>query len=185
VEVRKAFPDFDSKRLVEWQEKGYLKKLINKWYIFSDVTVTENLLYRISNNLLAPSYISLESAFSYYNVIPESVFTQQAVATRKTTRYETPVGVFQYRSISESYYFGFRILRHENFPVRMAELEKALIDYFYLTPWLKTADDIAALRFNRDEINNLLNWEMLSKYTQVYNSPTLNKRIHLFRKTLS
>jgi hypothetical protein len=36
-----------------------------------------------------------------------------------------------------------------NRPVLMADLEKALLDYCYLRPELRTADDFASLRFNR------------------------------------
>jgi len=166
---------------VEWQNKGYLKKLINKWYLFSEVEITENLLYRVSNSLLRPSYISLESALAYYHLIPEAVYAHQAISTRKTTRYETPIGVFQYRHIPPSCYFGYKILRSDGFPVLMAEFEKALLDYFYLNSSLKTKKDLEAVRFNKAELQNHLNWDKLLQYATVFNSTTLNRRINLFK----
>src|SRR5271169_3255224 len=83
-DVEKIFPDFDSKRLVEWQHKGYVRKLVNKWYFFSECVVDDHLLFRMSNCIYRPSYVSLESALAYYHLIPEAVYTQKAITTRKT-----------------------------------------------------------------------------------------------------
>jgi len=40
-EIDKHFPSFDSRRLVDWQEKGYIQKLRNRHYYFSDQEVDE------------------------------------------------------------------------------------------------------------------------------------------------
>lgn len=181
-DAKKAFPGFDSKRLVEWQEKGYIKKLINKWYLFSGIPISEFLLYRISNCLHHPSYISLESALSYYNLIPEAVYSQQAVCTRKTIHYTTSIGSFNYKSIKPDYFFGYRVLHQDGLPVLMAECEKAIIDYFYLTPTLQKTEDIEALRFNVNEIQSKLDWEKMSMYSKLFKSDTLDKRLRIFKK---
>lgn len=167
---------------MEWQKKGYIIKLINKWYLFSDVEVSEETIFRISNNLLRPSYVSLESALSYYNIIPEAVYTHQSVSTRKTTRYSTPIGEFQYRTIPQSCYFGYTILRNEGFPILIAEFEKALLDYFYLNANLNTKEDLESVRFNTVEVQGKLNWEKFAQYAEIFNSPVLKKRINIFRK---
>ena len=31
-DILKRFPDFDTHRLTEWQEKGYIQKVINRFY---------------------------------------------------------------------------------------------------------------------------------------------------------
>jgi predicted transcriptional regulator of viral defense system len=183
-DAKKAFPSFDSKRLVEWQEKGYIKKLINKWYLFSQVRVSEYLLYRISNCLHHPSYISLESALSFYNLIPEAVYSQQAVSTRKTISYETVAGNFNYKAIKPDYFFGYQILHQEGLPLLMAETEKAIIDYFYFNAKLQTIEDIEALRLNAQELHSRLNWEKLLQYSAVFNSNTLNKRLRFLKKLI-
>ena len=36
-EAKKLFPSFDTRRLVEWQEKKYIQKLRNRFYTFTDV----------------------------------------------------------------------------------------------------------------------------------------------------
>ena len=175
----------DSKRLVEWQKKGYLKKLINKWYLFNEVAINENLLYRISNCLLQPSYVSLASALSFYNLIPEAVYTLQAVSTRKTTKYNTAVGLFQYQTIPTSCYFGYAVVRNDNFPILMAEPEKALLDYFYLNAGLKTEEDIKAMRLNAFELENRLDWKKIYHYASAYESQASMKRLHMFQKIMN
>jgi len=183
-DAKKLFPGFDSKRLVEWQKKNYLRKLINKWYLFTEIPVDEILLFRISNCLYRPSYVSLESALSYYSLIPEAVYSQQAITTRKTTTYETPVGSFNYRSIKPELFFGYEILHKDKLPVMIAEAEKALLDYLYLTASLKTIKDIEALRFNYAEMQSRVDWKKLEKYALVFGSKTLDKRIKYLKKLL-
>lgn len=181
-DIKKYFPDFDTKRLVEWQKKNYIRKLINKWYLFTETAVDEMLLYRISNCLCRPSYISLESALSFYHLIPEAVYSQQAITTRKTISYKTAVGVFNYRTLKPTFFFGYRILHKDQLPVLMAEPEKALLDYLYLTGSLITLKDMKALRINYTELNQLIDREKLNNYAQVFNSKTLDKRIRYLKK---
>ena len=108
-DIEKLFPKFDSRRLVEWQRKGYIQKLINKWYVFADIPINDRLRYRISNCLHRPSYISLESALSHYGLIPEAVYSVQNITTKKTIAYETIAGTFNYRSIKAQLFFGYEV----------------------------------------------------------------------------
>jgi predicted transcriptional regulator of viral defense system len=184
-DVTKLFPNFDSRRLVEWQQKGYLQKLVNKWYLFSDIAMDDFLRYRISNCLYRPSYISLESALSQYNLIPEGVYTIQNITTRKTILYETAIGSFQFRNLKTSVFFGYYVDRRNNLPVLMADPEKALLDFLYLSPQIKTMVDMQGLRFNIIELNNIINWEKLEKYATCFESTVLNKRIYLLKKLIT
>lgn len=183
-DVRKIFPQFDSKRLVEWQQRGYLKKLINKWYLFSEISTTEHLLYRISNCLHHPSYISLESALSYYHLIPEEAYTQQAVSTRKTILYETPVGHFNYRHLKPTLYFGYLVIHKEGLPITIAEPEKTILDYLYLSASVRTKEDIQALRWNLMEIESRFDWGKLYTYARIFKSSTLDKKISALKKII-
>ena len=176
-DIEKYFPGFDSRRLVEWQHKGYIRKLVNKWYLFSECVIDDRLLFRISNCIYRPSYISLESALAHYHLIPEAVYTQKAITTRKTISYITPVGTFDYHSIKPGLFFGYAISHKDGLPVMMAEMEKALLDYLYLNASLKSVKDIEQLRFNYIELHNNLNWEKLGKYQLVFESKTLDKRV--------
>ena len=91
-DIKKVYSGFDSRRLSEWSDKGYIEKIINKWYRFKEVPLDEFLRFRISNCICHPSYLSLSTALSWHGLIPEAVYTQQAVTTRKTTSDNTHSG---------------------------------------------------------------------------------------------
>ena len=99
-EIRIVFPEFDNRRLFEWQRKGYIRKIINGYYVFSDLERDEFLLMRMANVIYAHSYISLETALGYYGLIPESVYQITSCSTRKTKSFDTPMASFRYRSFS-------------------------------------------------------------------------------------
>ena len=62
----------------------------------------------------------------------------------------------------------------------MAFLEKALLDYFYLNPAVRTKDDFSSLRINREEILSQVNRERLTDYVHRFNHKRLfNKMKHV------
>ena len=181
-DIRKAFPCFDSKRLNEWQHKGYVKKIINKRWRFTEIQASEQLQHRVSNVLLQPSYFSLKTALAHYQFIPEAVYSIEAITTVKTVTYSTPDGNYVYHAIKPAYFFGYSIQYWDRLPLLMAEPEKAVIDYLYLGSQLNRPEDFAVLRLNTAAIHETIDWKKLALYTQVFDSATLNKRIGLFKK---
>ncbi|OGR02965.1 MAG: hypothetical protein A2511_06810 [Deltaproteobacteria bacterium RIFOXYD12_FULL_50_9] len=177
ADIRVADAGFDRRRLSEWQEKGYIRKIIKGYYIFADTSLDEIRLYAIANRIYKPSYISLETAFSHYRLIPESVYAITSVATRRTYGFETPASRFLYRTITPKLFFGYFLLAGN---VKMAALEKALLDYFYLNSSVQSKDDFAALRINRHELTNQLDRELLAVYLRRFASKVLAKRIGCF-----
>ena len=174
-DVLKLFPDFETHRLNEWQAKGYIKKIINRFYIFSNNKLDEYKLAFIANRLYTPSYISLKSALRWYNFIPEGVFQQFSICTRKTKTFETPIGVFQYRNLKPFLFFGYFPLNPEKGGFLIAEPEKAILDTFYLFPQLKDELDLESLRLNYAEIKAVCDIEKLKKYAQVFDNQRVTK----------
>src|SRR4030043_614617 len=86
-DILRGEPGFHRRRLNEWQAKGYIRKVIKGFYIFSDLPLDELVLFEIANRVYKPSYVSLESALAYYQLIPESVFGVTSVSTRRTYRF--------------------------------------------------------------------------------------------------
>lgn len=181
-DIEKLFPKFDTRRLVEWQRKGYIQKLINKWYLFADVPMNERLRYRINNCLHRPSYISLESALSHYGLIPEAVYSVQNITTRKTIAYDTIAGTFNYRSIKAHLFFGYEVDNSQTIPLLIASPEKAILDYLYLNHQLNNTEDIEGLRLNLTTFNETINKDRLTSYAACFESKTLNKRLNLLNK---
>jgi predicted transcriptional regulator of viral defense system len=183
-EIEKHFPGFDSRRLVEWQEKGYIQKLRNRYYYFSDQEVDESFLYYTANQLYHPSYVSLESALSRYGFIPEGVFQITSCTTLKTNSFNTPIGNFSYRHLKPSLFFGYQLEEWNDHRYAMADPEKTLIDYLYLHPEIKETNDIEALRWNAIEINNRISMKTLNSYESYINSPAISKRLNTLKAYL-
>lgn len=180
-DIKKIYPHFDSRRLNEWQKKGYITKLIKGVYIFNDIEIDEMILFQIANTLVRPSYISLETALSYYRLIPEQSFTIISVSTLKTNHYETSMGNFMYQSVKPSLFFGYRTIPSKYRSVLVAEPEKALLDLLYLRPELNDEESIEALRWNVSGYG-VMDEKKMDIYLQLFNNHALNKRVVIFKK---
>lgn len=183
-DIQLRFPGFDTKNLLNWQKKGYVLKLRNGFYQFTNQKIDESALFLIANKLYEPSYISTESALNYYGVIPEGVFSITSISTRKTKAFNTPLGIFQYASIKPSLFFGYRLLNSAHEPcLRMASLEKAVLDYLYLRSDIKDYSAFLALRWNKISLNNV-DFILLEEYSKHFDSFTLNKKISWLKQYL-
>jgi predicted transcriptional regulator of viral defense system len=177
ADIRAAHGNFDRRRLSEWQEKGYIKKIIKGYYLFSDVDIDENTLLTIANKIYRPSYISFETAMSYYRLIPESVYMITSASTRRTILFETSMARFSYRTVKPALFFGYSLLPGG---IKMALMEKALLDHFYINPAVRTADDFASLRINREEMRDRFDRDRLAGYLQRFNQKRLSKTMKHF-----
>jgi predicted transcriptional regulator of viral defense system len=182
IDLEKTFPGFDRKVLVEWQKKGYIKKLRNNWYCFADPPFNERDLFFVANQIYAPSYVSLKSALSYYNFIPEGIFQITSISTRKTKEFDTSAGFFRYRNIKPSLFFGYRLekqfsARGHSSWLKIASPEKAILDFIYLNPRYKDETDFESLRFNWEEFKENVDLKKLNDYLRYFNSGVLTNRI--------
>lgn len=93
----------------------------------------------IANHLYGPSYISLESALSYYGLIPERVYNVRSVTTKRAKQYTTPLGEFDYRTVPENYFsIGIQQEKTNSKSIFLiASPEKALCDMILLTSGLR------------------------------------------------
>ena len=81
----------------------------------------------IANKLYAPSYISFETALSYYNIIPESVYSYTSATTKITREFKK----FAYHKIKKKAFTGYQLIEIAGDKIVFAEKEKALADYYY------------------------------------------------------
>lgn len=121
--------------LIRYTKKGLLRKLKRGLYISTNRTPSP---WFIANQLYKPSYLSLESALSYYGLIPESVFSVTSVTTKTTREFEAGDRLYLYRTIKRRAFSGYRSIEINGEPVLIAEREKALADYLYFV-FLKRA----------------------------------------------
>lgn len=183
-EVEQLYPGFERENLLNWQKKGKIVRIRNGWYSVTGRITGEEHLYWVANKIYSPSYVSLETAFAYYGWIPEAVFTVTSISTRKTQAFDTPVGRFRYSSMKPSLFFGYRLLRHEGYGTKIAEPEKALLDYLYLHPKMATIEDFEALRLNLVQMRNDIDREKLDAYCLLFDSHSLSERGRIFQNYL-
>ena len=184
TEMEKRFPGFERENLLNWQKKGYLIKLRNGWYSLQNEISTLEQAYFVANKIYAPSYISLQSALAHYGWIPEGVFTFTSISTRKTTLFDTPKGQFSYSSVKPSLFFGYKLLTYKGFCIKMAEPEKALLDFLYFHPKEKEEHDFASYRFNLSQMQSDINMKHLEAYSTLFSSPTLSNRLFVIKKMI-
>lgn len=184
-DIRKIDPAFHEQRLSEWQKKGYVKKVINKYYLFADLEIDESVLFIIANKIYDPSYISFEMALSYYDLIPETVYQITSASSRKTQTFKTDIASFSYRKIKPELMFGYTLQKFGSHNFKIAGPEKAVLDFFYLNSRLKSESDFEELRINADEFRKQVNIGKLKKYLKFFGNKSLEKRIHHFLAFIS
>ena len=168
------------RRIYEWKEKGYIKKVIKGFYIFSDLELNELILFTIANQIYKPSYVSLEMALSYYHLIPESIYAITSITSRKTNQFTTPFCTFYYHSVKSSLMFGYKLVQYRNQVFKIAEPEKAFLDYFYIKPHLNDNEDFEELRIDKQNFSTLVSKNKMNKYLKIINNKALSQRVNKF-----
>lgn len=111
-------------KLTRYKSAGYLISPKRGVYYLADEVENK---FKIANKVYFPSYISLDSALSKYDIIPESVYTVTSVTTKATREFEDTQTVYRYYKIKKSAYTGY----HQEEDMLIADPEKAVVDYLY------------------------------------------------------
>ena len=161
-------------QLSRWVASGQLVSLRRGVYALArPFRRREPHAFDIANLLVRPSYVSLESALSFYGLIPEAVFVTTSVTRARTAEYETPLGTFGFRSISENLFWGYTSTlvsadgAHTAF---VARPEKALLDLVHMRPGGDSEAFLTELRLDRLDS---LNIDLLRQYAQRSGKPKL------------
>lgn len=124
----------------------------------------------IAQSLKTPSYISLEKALELHGLIPEGVPTYTSVTPKRQARFETPLGVFSYRHIQTSLFWGYEPWEMEKQIGFVAVPEKALLDLVYLNDIHVTADYLRGLRLQN---TRKINPGQLLSFAKRFNKPLI------------
>ncbi|MDR0969935.1 MAG: hypothetical protein LBM67_05310 [Lentimicrobiaceae bacterium] len=127
-------------KVSELERKGFVIRVKRNLYVVSpkvhNMEISREL---VANHLYGPSYVSLESALSYYGLIPERVYAVRSVCTKFHKKYDTPLGVFEYLKMPENY-FSIGINQEktdDSATFLIASPTKALCDLIVATPNLR------------------------------------------------
>jgi len=171
---------FDRNNLRRWEKQGKLIRLRQGFYTFPSLLQDIDASLYFANKIYAPSYISLESALSFYGMIPEGVAQITSVTSRKTQTFHNRFGSYIYRTVKPELMFGYSIEKSSlsnNWNMLLAFPEKALLDFLYLNPQYNSQKDMKELRFDIDFMQEELNIDRLDEYLIRFESKRLEMRV--------
>jgi hypothetical protein len=99
-------------------------------YVFGD-TLRKRPFSRelLANLIYGPSFLSMDYALAYHNLIPERVEVLTSTTTKRSRKFDTPVGSFVYRLAPNGYYhLGMDRVEQGDIAFLIAVPEKALAD---------------------------------------------------------
>jgi predicted transcriptional regulator of viral defense system len=129
--------------------------------------------FLIANMMRRASYVSLQSALAYFEIIPEYVPITTSVTTVRSEEITTKVGRFQFRHIKKELFWGYQEIEvSSGIKVFIALPEKSLLDLIYLTPQSDSIDYLEELRLQNIE---RIDTKMLIDFAQKFKSPKISR----------
>jgi len=181
-QVYSSYPGFDRNNLGRWVNKGYLVRLRQGYFTFPEFRQQKDFALYFANRIYKPSYISLQTALSFYGIIPEAVIQITSVTTLKTANFRNSFGEYSYRTIKNELMFGYELKEMEgDRRIMFATPEKALIDLLYLFPFYNSDRELAELRLDESYMEEDLNMNRLHEYVNRINSKALFRRIKILK----
>ena len=137
--------------------------------------------FLVANLMVRASYVSRQSALAYHGLIPEHVPVVTSVTTSRPGRWETPLGVFEYRHIKPDFFYGYGMIElGEEQVALVATPEKALLDLLYLQPASDSYEYVKELRLENLE---RLDLDELRRLAEDSGRPKLRRAARLVEKT--
>ncbi len=126
--------------------------------------------YELAQHIYGPSYISLESALSFHQLIPERVYTITSATSKRSKEFHTPLGLFDFQHLpKENLYLGVELIKENDYQFFMAKPWKALCDYVFCQKNKWSFENLcASLRILPEELPIIKNEEiqLLKEYYQ-------------------
>lgn len=139
-------------------KKGLFIRLKKDLYVLRERWQRNSLweFFQIANILQVPSYISLMTALSFYDVTTQvQRGFIESICIKRTAKYEIDAALFNFYKLKKEFYFDF--IKQNGFFI--ATKEKALLDALYLYSFGKYTFDIDAidtLKIDMKRIKKLL-----------------------------
>jgi predicted transcriptional regulator of viral defense system len=160
-------------QISRWKKSGKVIQLKRGSYLLSEpyrkIEIYEPYIAAI---LKRPSYISLEKALEYHDLIPEAVTVYTSVTTKRQGRFTSKVGTFDYKHIKESLFWGYKSHTVSKQTAFFASPEKALLDFFYLKRIRVSLDYLQELRLQNVEKINI---EKLAEFALRFQKPKMSR----------
>jgi len=126
---------------------GWLKRIKRGLYLIienlSSRYQTDLSLILISNALNENSYVSLAYALNFYQMFDQHSNTVVAITNKESKKYPLDNILFKFSKVKSSMFFGFSEKLVSGKIAKIADAEKALIDYLYLDKSFSGANLVA------------------------------------------
>lgn len=152
-------------KIKRWLAQGLLVRIRRGLYYLAFNKKAEVQTFELAQYIYGPSYISLESALAYHNLIPEAVHTITSVCTKRSKIFHTPFGEFNYWHLPvENFYLDVKLIRNDNEQFLMANPWKAICDYVYCYKknWLGMQPLVDSLRIDEKDLPKLQEKELIA-----------------------
>jgi predicted transcriptional regulator of viral defense system len=172
------------KQLSRWTASGKLIQLRRGLYCLAPLyqkTIPHPFL--IANRLVPASYVSLQAALAYYDLIPEKVAVVTSITTRRTIEIDTEIGRFDFHSIQTGWFTGYRrVDLGSGQQAFVASPEKALLDLVHLRP---QGDEERYLRSMRLQKLDQLDMEELDRLSSTTGKPKLTRAVKEMKRLIN
>lgn len=111
------------------EKKGAIVKLKRGFYAIKRGLPSD---FFIANKIYEPSYISLHTALSFHQLIPETVYSVTSVTPKATREFEIMGRSFSYTRIKQEAFTGYEPYKILDETVLIANPEKSTVDFLYL-----------------------------------------------------
>jgi predicted transcriptional regulator of viral defense system len=177
-------------KITRLMKKEIIIRVKKGLYVFGEAYRRNPVSREILANLIyGPSYISLEYALQYYNIIPERVREISSVTTGRSRSFSTPLGVFSYRHISQqAFQLGMdRVMLKDGRAFLIATPEKAIADKLNTDREgnLCTQRDIQCYLLENLRIDPEILAELNTDHIMDIATRSKSKRIRLFAKFMT
>ncbi len=141
--------------------------------------------FYLADPIYSPSYISFETALSYYDLIPERVYAIKCATydKKKKKQFKTQFGLYTYEDIPKTVFgWGVKIYDMDGYSFKIATKEKALLDMLYSTSLINNMKEMREYLFENMRINeivlDMLDKNLLKELSELYHS----RNVKLFTK---
>jgi predicted transcriptional regulator of viral defense system len=170
-------PEYIRLQLDRWIKAGKIHQLRRGIYLLAaPYQKKKPHPFLVANRLQKPSYVSMQSALSFYGMIPDIVNETVSVTPVRNERLNTHLGVFEFRHINKNYFGGYHLLDIAGQQAFVSTPEKAILDLIFFQPGGDTLAFISELRLQNLEN---LNIEELRKQGKLFDKPKIHRAIRM------
>lgn len=174
---------YPNDRIEAMVKEGIVQAAALGWYVVGETFRRRSLHLRWLSNVMRPSYLSMEYALRYHDLIPEDVPVLTAVTPLRSVAYDRPFGQFRYTRIPVAAFPPGQTIATRRDSIGgeerffLASPEKALADRVWTDRGIASPCDwervlFEDLRLDEDGLARLSSEEML-RFAQAYRSRKL------------